>query len=60
MIKLGIDEQKNSRTEKYIRQTDKSNHSDGIDVEFSEEYADHNDKVAQTRVKKAEERNQKK
>jgi len=47
------------RAKKYISQTNKRQNSDGIDVEYSEEFADHDDKIAQARAEKAEQRNKK-
>lgn len=40
----------------FFAQTPKNQLSDGIDVEYSEEFADHDDKVAQARSRAADSR----
>ncbi|GIO27224.1 YfhD family protein [Ornithinibacillus bavariensis] len=40
----------------FLAQTPKNQLSDGIDVEYSEELADHDDKVAQSRSREADRR----
>jgi YfhD-like protein len=40
----------------FLAQTPKNQLSDGIDVEYSEELADHDDKVAEERSKAADRR----
>lgn len=53
---MGRDEHSKSRGKRFLAQTPKNQISDGIDVEFSEELADEDDKEAQERRRKAENR----
>lgn len=57
MNSLEKDEHKTNKHKEHSAQTLKDKYSDGVDVEFSEEHADHDDKVAQARIKQAEQRN---
>ncbi|WP_106495165.1 YfhD family protein [Lentibacillus sp. Marseille-P4043] len=52
---MGRDEHK-SRKNNYLAQTPKKQLSDGIDVEFAEEFADEDDKQAQARSRAANNR----
>mgnify|MGYP001176803958 CR=1 FL=1 len=52
---MGRDEHKR-RSNKHMAQTPKKQLTDGIDVEFAEELADHNDKEAQARSQAADRR----
>jgi len=52
---MGRDDHKN-RKNNYLAQTPKNLKSDGIDVEFSEELADADDKEAQARSRAADKR----
>lgn len=54
---MGRDDNPTSRGKRHLAQTPKQQISDGIDVEFSKEYADHDDKVAHARRKQADKRN---
>ncbi|HLR75970.1 MAG TPA: YfhD family protein [Virgibacillus sp.] len=54
---MGRDEHKKSRGKRFLAQTPKQQISDGVDIEFSEELADHEDKQAQARRQKADQRN---
>ncbi|MGM8211335.1 YfhD family protein [Virgibacillus sp. W0430] len=56
VIKIGRDEHKKARGKRALAQTPKNELTDGMDIEFSEELADLDDKVAQKRSRKAEER----
>lgn len=53
---MGRDEHKKSRGKRFLAQTPKQQISDGIDVEFSEELADEEDKQAQARRERADRR----
>ena len=55
MIQLGRDEHK-KRKNNYLSQTPKNQKTDGIDVEFSDELADADDKEAQARSRAADKR----
>lgn len=55
---MGKDEHKKSKNN-YLAQTPKSEKTDGIDVDFSEELADHDDKEAQMRSRAADRRRKK-
>lgn len=57
VVSMGRDEHKKSRGKQFLAQTPKQQISDGVDVEFSEEVADHDDKKAQARRKRADQRN---
>ncbi|WP_084268690.1 YfhD family protein [Oceanobacillus damuensis] len=46
----------NKRKNNFLAQTPKNQKSDGIDVEFSEEFADAEDKEAQARSRAADKR----
>ncbi|GAA0444675.1 MAG: YfhD family protein [Bacillota bacterium] len=52
---MGKDEHHKSKNN-FLSQTPKNQKSDGIDVEFSEELADHEDKEAQQRSDQANKR----
>ncbi|CDQ41075.1 MULTISPECIES: YfhD family protein [Virgibacillus] len=52
---MGRDEHRKQRNN-YLSQTPKNQKSDGLDVEFSEEFADHEDKEAQARGRHADKR----
>jgi len=52
---MGRDEHRNKKNQ-YLAQTPKTEVSDGIDIEFSEELADIDDRKAQERSKAAERR----
>ncbi|GEN31549.1 hypothetical protein HNQ35_001959 [Cerasibacillus quisquiliarum] len=56
---MGKDEHKKPKNN-FLAQTPKSQKTDGIDVEFSEELADHDDKQAQARSRAADLRRKKK
>ncbi|GIO21485.1 YfhD family protein [Oceanobacillus sp. J11TS1] len=56
---MGRDEHK-KRKNNYLSQTPKNQISDGIDVEFSDEFADADDRVAQARSRAADKRARKK
>ncbi|HEY4599918.1 MAG TPA: YfhD family protein [Cerasibacillus sp.] len=56
---MGKDEHKKSKNN-FLAQTPKNQKSDGIDVEFSEDLADHDDKQAQARSRAANLRRKKK
>ncbi|GAA0603947.1 YfhD family protein [Virgibacillus siamensis] len=53
---MGRDEHNKSRGRNRLAQTPKNQKSDGRDIEFSEELADHDDKIAQERSKAADKR----
>ncbi|MFD1038215.1 YfhD family protein [Virgibacillus byunsanensis] len=53
---MGRDEHNNSNGRNRLAQTPKNQIKDGIDVEFSEEFADHDDKEAQARSRAADRR----
>jgi len=53
---MGRDEHKKARGKRHLAQTPKNQLSDGIDVEFSEELADEDDKKAQQRMRQADQR----
>ncbi|WP_164670841.1 YfhD family protein [Virgibacillus doumboii] len=54
---MGRDEHKTSRRGRSrLAQTPKKQKSDGRDIEFSEEFADHDDKEAQARSRAADKR----
>ncbi|SER04240.1 YfhD-like protein [Gracilibacillus ureilyticus] len=53
---MGRDEHRNKKNKNRLPQTPKNQKSDGIDVEFSEELADAEDREAQIRGKLADER----
>ncbi|MUK89445.1 YfhD family protein [Ornithinibacillus sp. L9] len=52
----GRDDHNKSKGHNYLAQTPKNQKSDGRDIEFSEELADHNDKEAQARSRAADQR----
>ncbi|OZU88910.1 YfhD family protein [Virgibacillus indicus] len=52
---MGRDEHRKSKNN-FLSQTPKNQLTDGIDVEFAEEFADHNDKQAQARSRAADKR----
>ena len=56
---MGRDDHKNNKNN-YLAQTPKNLKSDGIDVEFSNEFADADDKEAQARSRAADKRAHKK
>ncbi|WP_174615599.1 YfhD family protein [Virgibacillus ihumii] len=53
---MGRDEHNKSRGRNRLAQTPKNQKSDGRDIEFSEELADYDDKIAQERSKAADKR----
>ncbi|HLR52327.1 MAG TPA: YfhD family protein [Candidatus Avamphibacillus sp.] len=53
---MGRDDNKKARGKRHLAQTPKNQISDGIDVEFSEEIADADDKKAQQRMRQADQR----
>lgn len=53
---MGRDDHKRKTGKNFLAQTPKNQLSDGIDVEYSEELADHDDKVAQARSRAADNR----
>ncbi|MFD2044240.1 YfhD family protein [Ornithinibacillus salinisoli] len=53
---MGRDEHNKSKGNNYLAQTPKNQKSDGLDIEFSEELADHEDKEAQVRSRAADKR----
>ncbi|MDY0410327.1 YfhD family protein [Virgibacillus soli] len=53
---MGRDEHRKSRGKRHLAQTPKNQLSDGLDIEFSEELADDDDKEAQNRSKAADRR----
>ncbi|WP_404451017.1 YfhD family protein [Virgibacillus necropolis] len=53
---MGRDEHNHSKGTNHLAQTPKSNIKDGRDVEFIEEFADHEDKEAQVRSEAADKR----
>lgn len=53
---MGRDEHSKARGKRFMAQTPKNQLSDGIDVEFSEEMADADDKEAIARSKQANKR----
>ncbi|WP_284140785.1 MULTISPECIES: YfhD family protein [unclassified Virgibacillus] len=53
---MGRDEHRTSRGKRTLAQTPKSQLSDGVDIEFSEELADDDDKAAQIRSRQADNR----
>jgi hypothetical protein len=55
VVFMGRDEHRKSKNS-FLAQTPKNQLSDGIDVEFSEEFADQNDKEAQARSRAANKR----
>lgn len=57
---MGRDEHKKSRGKRFMAQTPKNQLSDGLDIEFSDELADDDDKEAQRRSRQADQRAQKK
>lgn len=57
---MGRDDNKHVRRKRLLAQTPKNQISDGIDVEFSEELADEEDKKAQARMRQADQRAKKK
>ncbi|GAB3046340.1 YfhD family protein [Virgibacillus ainsalahensis] len=52
---MGRDEHNKSKNS-FLAQTPKNQLTDGKDVEFAEEFADHDDKEAQSRSRAAEKR----
>ncbi|MFC4404658.1 YfhD family protein [Gracilibacillus xinjiangensis] len=56
---MGRDDHKNRKNKNNLPQTPKNQKSDGIDVEFSEELADTEDREAQMRSKRADQRQSK-
>lgn len=59
VIQMGRDEH-NKRKNNYLAQTPKNQKTDGIDVEFSDELADADDREAQARSRAADKRAHKK
>lgn len=57
---MGRDEHKKSRGKRFMAQTPKNQLSDGVDVEFSAELADEDDKEALERSRQADRRAKKK
>lgn len=57
---MGRDEHKKSRGKRFMAQTSKNQLSDGLDIEFSEELADTDDKKALERSRQADRRAKKK
>lgn len=57
---MGRDEHNHSKGKNHLAQTPKSNKTDGRDVEFIEEFADHEDLEAQERSEAADKRAKKK
>lgn len=57
---MGRDEHNKSHGKNFLAQTPKNEKTDGIDVEFSEEFADQDDKDAQRRGLAADRRARKK
>ncbi|ASK61484.1 YfhD family protein [Virgibacillus phasianinus] len=57
---MGRDEHNKSKGRNRLAQTPKSDIKDGRDIEFSEEFADHEDKEAQERSQAADKRAKKK
>ncbi|SHG54819.1 YfhD family protein [Ornithinibacillus halophilus] len=57
---MGRDDHNNKTKNNYLAQTPKNQKTDGIDVEFSEELADHEDHEAQARSRAADKRAKKK
>lgn len=55
---MGRDEHRKPKGRNHLAQTPKNLKSDGIDVEFSEALADENDKQAQERAFRADQRAQ--
>ena len=53
---MGRDEHSKARGKRFMAQTPKNQLSDGIDVEFSKEMADTDDKEAMERSKQADKR----
>ncbi len=53
---MGRDEHNKARGSNFLAQTPKYAKTDGRDVEFSEEFADHDDKEAQARSREADKR----
>ncbi|KAB8138662.1 YfhD family protein [Gracilibacillus oryzae] len=53
---MGRDQHRDKRNKSNLPQTPKNQKSDGIDVEFAEEFADSEDKEAQMRSKRADQR----
>ncbi|GAB3797439.1 YfhD family protein [Virgibacillus kimchii] len=56
---MGRDDHKRSKNN-FLSQTPKNQKSDGRDIEFAEEFADHEDKEAQARSRAADKRAKKK
>lgn len=54
---MGRDEHRKARGKRFLAQTPKNQIADGVDVEFSEELADTEDKEAMARMREADERN---
>lgn len=54
---MGRDEHRKARGKRFLAQTPKNQISDGVDIEFSEELADADDKEAIARMRAADERN---
>ncbi|SDR03058.1 YfhD-like protein [Virgibacillus subterraneus] len=53
---MGRDEHNKPRGKNFLAQTPKNQKTDGRDVEFSKEFADHEDKEAQARSQQADKR----
>ncbi|MFB4167960.1 YfhD family protein [Virgibacillus sp. JSM 102003] len=53
---MGRDEHNKASGRNFLAQTPKYAKTDGRDVEFSEEFADHEDKEAQARSRQADKR----
>jgi hypothetical protein len=53
---MGRDEHNQASGKNFMAQTPKNQLTDGKDVEFSEEFADHEDKEAQARSRAADKR----